>query len=229
MPNGEEITLYRHDRDFSITIGSMDLMHSRQHESEFELARLGCMHIERLKKASVLIGGLGMGYTLRMTLDMLGPLASVTVMELLPAVVEWNREFLGELTKHPLTDTRVELNIGDVFDSISRSNRAFDAIMLDVDNGPKAISAAGNERLYGANGISACRRALTESGCLSVWSAEADPDFEQILLSAGLHARRYRVPAYHGSKSQSRFVWVACANKLLLPAGGGECWTKRRR
>ena len=170
-PDGGEMVLYQHGRDFSIMINDQDLMHSRQHESELELARLGCAHLTGRKAPSILIGGLGMGYTLRQALDMLGPRATVVVGELLNAVVEWNREFLGELNGKPLEDKRVEVITGDVVELISRSKSRFDAILLDIDNGPAGMTDSGNLRLYGREGIQACRHALRDQGCLAVWSA----------------------------------------------------------
>ena len=221
-PDGGEMVLYQHGRDFLIKINGHDLMHSRQHESELELARLGCAHLADRKAPSILIGGLGMGYTLRQALNMLSPHAQVVVGELLGAVVEWNREFFGELNGRPLGDERVDLKTGDVVELISGIKSRFDSILLDIDNGPNAMTDSGNRRLYGREGIRACRRALREQGCLAVWSAEPSKKFEQLLMSCSFHVRRFRVPAYKGSKSQSRFVWVASEGKSILPPGGGE-------
>jgi spermidine synthase len=221
-PDGGEMVLYQHGRDFSIQINDQDLMLSRQHESELELARLGCAHLAGRKAPRILIGGLGMGYTLRQALHMLSPQAQVVVGELLGAVVEWNREFLGELNGQPLGDERVDLKTGDIVELISRSKSRFDAILLDIDNGPGVMTDSGNRRLYGREGIRACRYALREQGCLAVWSAEPSKKFEQLLMSCSFHVRRFRVSAYKGSKSQSRFVWVASEDKIILPRGGGE-------
>lgn len=163
-----------------------------------------------------------MDYTLRQALDMLAPKAQVVVGELLGAVVEWNREFLGVLNGHPLRDQRVDLKTGDIVERISRSRGRFDAILLDIDNGPSALTDPRNSRLYGHEGIQDCRRALREQGCLAVWSAEPSKKFEQLLTRCNFHVRRFRVSAYKGSKSPSRFVWVASENKNILPRGGGE-------
>jgi len=227
-PDGGEIVLYRHDRDFTIVVDGEDLMLSRHHESELELARLGCAHLAGRKAPSILIGGLGMGYTLRQALDMLSPGAEVVVGELMSAVVEWNREFLGELNGQPLADKRVDLRTGNVVDLISRSKSRFDAILLDIDNGPSAMTYSGNSRLYGYDGILSCRRALHKKGCLAVWSAGPCKEYEELLVHCSFHVRRYRVPAFKGSKSQSRFVWVASENKSILPPGGGEPRQARR-
>lgn len=216
-PDGGEMVLYRHDRDFSITINGRDLMNSRQHESELELARLGCARLVGSKAPRILVGGLGMGYTVRQVLDMLSAHARVVVAELSAAVVEWNREFFGELNGQPLGDERVHLKTGDVIELISRSKRRFDAILLDIDNGPDAMTDSGNHRLYGREGIQACRRALCAQGCLAVWSAEPSEKFERLLKSCSLHVHSFRIPSYKGSKSQPRVVWVAAEDKVNLP------------
>lgn len=224
-PDGGEMELYRHDRDFSIKINGLDLMNSRQNESELELARLGCAHLTGSKAPCILIGGLGLGYTLRQVLDMTSPHAKVVVSELMSTVVEWNRKFLGELNGQSLEDERVEIKIGDLVTLISRSTSRFDTILLDIDNGPSAMANSGNYRLYGYEGIQACRHALREHGSLAVWATEPGKEYERLLMSCGFHVRRYRVPAYKGSKgskAQSRFVWVASGNETILPPGGGE-------
>ena len=222
VPDGGEISLHEHDGEFSIRVDGYELMHSRQHESELELARLGCAHLVDVRAPRVLIGGLGMGYTLRETLNMLGNGAEVVLSELLGAVVEWNRKFLGELNEHPLDDARVKLRREDVVGLIHQSQGMFDAILLDVDNGPSAMTDSRNKRLYGPDGITACRRALRRRGCLAVWSAEPNKKFERRLMRCGFEVRRYRAATYKGSKSQSRFVWVASEDPTILPPGGGE-------
>ncbi len=228
-PDGGEMELYKHDQDFVIKINGQDLMSSRQHESELELARLGCAHLVSSEAPKVLIGGLGLGYTLRQVLDMLGLQAKVVVGELLGAVAEWSREFFGELNGHPLEDERVDLKTGDVVSLISRSKGKFDAILLDIDNGPSAMTNSENSRLYSYEGIMACRYALCKQGSLAVWSAEPSKKFERLLVGGcGFHVRRFRVPTYKGSKSQSHFVWVASENKANLPPGGGEPRLSRR-
>jgi len=221
-PDGSKMVLYEHAEDFLIEVNGQDLMHSRQHESEIELARLGCGHLTDRKAPSILIGGLGMGYTLRQSLDMLSPHAQVMVAELLTAVIDWNRDFLGGLNGQPLEDQRVDLKTGDIVALISRSKERFDAILLDIDNGPNAITDSSNRHLYSRKGIRSCQRALRGKGCLAVWSAEPSKKFEQLLMECRLHVRRFRVPAYKGAKSQSRFVWIATENKKYLPSGGGE-------
>jgi spermidine synthase len=156
-----------------------------------------------------LIGGLGLGYTLRQALDLLGPDANVVVSELLEAVVHWNREYLGALNGQPLDDQRAEIVTGDIFQLLSQSSNRFDAILLDVDNGPTAMTDSGNQRLYSPVGIQACRRALCKSGTLAVWSSVPSADFEQLLGNFGFQVRRYQVKAYPGSRSKPLFIWVA--------------------
>jgi len=165
---------------------------------------------------------LGMGYTLRQALDLLGPNAKVVVGELMDSVVKWNQEFFGKLNGQPLEDKRVNLKTGNIVELISRSKSKFDAILLDIDNGPSAMTDSGNRRLYGLSGIQACCRALREKGCLAVWSAVPSKNFEQRLIRCGFHVSRFRVPAYQGSKSGSRFVFVASEDKRILPPGVGE-------
>jgi len=220
-PDGGTMALYRHDRDYSIRVDGRELMNSRMCESERELARLGCAHLVGREAPRVLIGGLGMGYTLREALDALSPGAEVVVGELLPAVVEWNREYFRELNGAALEDGRVTLEPGDVSGLIARSPGRFDAILLDIDNGPGALTHAGNRHLYGRLGIASCRRALRESGCLAVWSVDSSKPFEQRLMEGGFQVRRYRVKSHPSAKSRSRFVWVASEDESVLPAGGG--------
>jgi spermidine synthase len=221
-PDGGKMVLYKHGSDFLIRINDQDLMHSRQHESELALARLGCGHLTDNRAPSILIGGLGMGYTLRQTLDMLGPHAQVTVGELLDVVVDWNREYFGNLNGQPLGDERVQVSTGDIVELISRARKKFHVILLDIDNGPNAMTDSSNRLLYSREGIRACQQALCKKGCLAVWSAEPDKIFEQRLIRCSFHVRRFRVPAYKGIKSASRFIWVASEDKNILPSGGGE-------
>ena len=221
-PDGGEMELYQHDQDFLIKVNGQGLMNSRRHESEQELARLGCAHLINHEAPRVLIGGLGMGYTLRQTLDMLGPNATVVVSELLSAVVAWNLEYLGELNGQPLDDKRTNLMIGDIFQLISQSSSQFDAILLDVDNGPSAITDSGNQRLYGQAGIQACRRALRKPGSLAIWSSEPSKAFEQLLLKCGFHVRRYKGKAHKDGNSKPLYIWVAMEDEATLPLGGGE-------
>jgi spermidine synthase len=163
-----------------------------------------------------------MGYTLRQALDLLGPDATVVVSELLEAVINWNREYLGELNGRALDDKRTEIITGDIYQLLLQSTGRFDAILLDVDNGPNAMTDSGNQRLYGPAGIQACRRALRKNGSLAIWSTVPSKVFEQILMNCGFQVRRYRVKTYPGSKSKQLFIWVAAEDEAILPPGGSE-------
>ena len=221
-PDGNDMQLVQHDGNYAIKLNGIELMNSRRHESELALARLGCAALEHHPAPRVLIGGLGMGYTLRQALDVLGPKAEVVVVELLADVVAWNRTYFGELNGSPLNDPRVVIRTGDVVAVIEESKRSFDAILLDIDNGPSAFTDPGNQRLYGRAGLHACRIALRHRGCLAVWSSESDKTFENRMVKVGLQVRRYRAAAYAGGKAASRYIWVASEDAAVLPPGGGE-------
>ena len=156
-------------------------MSSRMHGSEEALASFACQHARSLEQPRVLIGGLGMGFTLRATLDLLQPDAMVIVAEFVPAVVEWNRGLLGPLAGHPLKDKRVQVEMGNVAVTLSSRPGQFDAVLLDVDNGPTEFTASNNAGLYDDRGIAAARAALKMEGVLAVWSAQDDRKFEQRL------------------------------------------------
>jgi spermidine synthase len=193
-PDGTLLSLTRRDREYIILAAGKPLMSSRMHGSEQALATFGCRNLPA-EGARVLVGGLGMGFTLRATLDVLPCDGSIIVAELIPAVVEWNRGPLGPLAGHPLKDTRVSVALGDVGAAMRASAGRFDAILLDVDNGPDAFTATGNASLYDNAGIAAARDALRPGGTLAVWSAWEDRKFEQRLKFAGLDVKVERVRA----------------------------------
>ena len=193
-PDGTLLSLTRRDRELIILAAGKPLMSSRMHGSEGALATFGCRYISA-RDPRVLVGGLGMGFTLRATLDLLPVEATVVVAELIPAVVDWNRGPLGPLAGHPLQDPRVSVALGDVAATIRRNTGAFDAILLDVDNGPDAFTAVGNAGLYNDAGIAAARDALRDGGTLAVWSAWEDRKFEQRLKYAGFAVKVERVRA----------------------------------
>jgi spermidine synthase len=193
-PDGTHLALTRRDAEFIILAGGKPLMSSRMHGSEQALATFGCRGIRR-EEPTVLVGGLGMGFTLRATLDALGPSAHVIVAELIPAVVAWNRGPLGPLAGSPLSDGRVQVEIGDVAELLRSSHERFDAVLLDVDNGPDAFTATGNAELYNDQGLAAARSALRRGGTLAVWSAWEDRKFEQRLRYAGFTVKVERVRA----------------------------------
>ena len=221
------MALFQHDADYFIRVDGEELMTSRQHESELELGRLGCQHLRQHPQPRILIGGLGMGYTLRAVLETVGPRAEIIVAELLDDVVGWNKSYFAELNGDAVEDPRVTVLCADVVDLIAAADGEFDAILLDVDNGPDDKTDEGNRRLYTRNGLTKIVTALKEKGCLSVWSIEPSKAYEQRVMSAGLNVRRYRAAAYAGSKSLSRYIWVASRWKGSLPQGGGEPRVKR--
>jgi spermidine synthase len=177
--------LTRRDREYVILANHKTLMSSRMHGSEDEMARLACEKARRLDAPSILIGGLGMGFTLRATLDLVGPGARIVVAELIAAVVEWNRGPLGELAGNPLDDARVRVDINHVAVPLGAEPCRFDAVMLDVDNGPTAFTTSENSRLYNDQGLGIAYAALKPGGVLAVWSAYPDRKFEQRLRYVG--------------------------------------------
>ena len=193
--DGTELTLTLHDTEYVIQASGESLMSSRAHFSEEALAVIGCRRAQTLAKPCVLIGGLGMGFTLRAALNVLPPGATVIVAELLPAVVEWNRGPLGPLAQHPLDDPRVQIEQGDVAVTLRQNPGRFDAVLLDVDNGAAAMTATANARLYGRAGLACAHAALVPGGVLAVWSAREDPALEQRLREAGFRVEREMVRA----------------------------------
>ena len=192
-PEGGELVLYHRNGEYSIRVGGRELMSSRAHGSEEELARAACAGLGR--GARVLIGGLGLGYTLRAALDALPGSTTVVVAELVPAVVTWNRGPLAPLAGRPLEDPRVELEPTDVGAVLRRAGPRWDAILLDVDNGPAALTRKANQALYGDTGLEVAKRALRAGGVLAVWSASPDKSFEKRLGKAGFKAESREVPA----------------------------------
>ena len=185
-PDGSLMTLHEHDGVFMIRVDGVELMSTRQHHSEERLAELACDQIRSTASgATVLIGGLGLGFTLRAALAQLGPNATVVVVELMPAVIQWNQTPEYGLAADAILDPRVEIIAGDVADVLKTSRGRFDAIILDVDNGASGLTTAANSRLYSAAGLSMARSALKPAGCLAVWSANADPAFVQRMGQSG--------------------------------------------
>jgi spermidine synthase len=187
--------LTRLGNEYIILANGKPLMSSRMHGSEEALATLACRRARTMEQPCVLVGGLGMGFTLRATLDCLPPSASVVVAELVPAVVEWNRGRLATLAGQPLKDRRVRVFVGDVAVRLSSGAGQFDAILLDVDNGPAAFTSSDNSRLYDDRGLAAARAALKIGGVLAVWSAREDRKFEQRLRYGGFMVQVERVRA----------------------------------
>ena len=211
-PDGADLSLTLRGGEYVILANGKSLMSSRMHGSEEALATFACARIRERDAPRVLVGGLGMGFTLRATLDHLPDAAAVVVAELIPAVVEWNRGPLGPLAGHPLKDRRVQVVPGDVAITLRAAAGAFDAILLDVDNGPAAFATAGNAALYGDVGLAAARRALTGGGILAVWSAREDRKFEQRLKYAGFRVEVERVRARLKKGGPRHTIFLGRAN-----------------
>ena len=184
-PDGTPLTLHEHDGALSIRVGGVELMSTRQHHSEERMAELACADLGDRKRAAVLIGGLGLGFTLRETLRHVAADATVVVAEFVPAVIAWNRNPDHRLAADVIDDPRVEIVVGDVAEVLAESRGRFDRIMLDVDNGASGLTAAGNDGLYGSTGLGAARSALKPGGRLAVWSAGPDHRFVARMEEAG--------------------------------------------
>jgi spermidine synthase len=184
-PDGGELVLYRRGGEFCIRVDGQELMSSRAHGSEEAMAHMACAHLAARLGARVLVAGLGMGFTLRAVLDALPADAQVTVAELVPAVVDWNRGPLADLAGRPLLDPRVTVEVGDVGALLRGGGPRRDAILYDVDNGPQALTRKGNQILYGAQGLALVKGALRPGGRFAVWSASPDDRFAAALRRAG--------------------------------------------
>ncbi|HEX8451217.1 MAG TPA: hypothetical protein VF647_03915 [Longimicrobium sp.] len=195
-PDGTVLTLYRHDRDYSIRVAGVELMSTRRYHSEEQLAEQVCRPLERSGGARVLIGGLGFGFTLRAALRVLPADARVVVAEIVDGIIEWNRNSEYPLAADALADPRVELRHADVTDVLREGRGAYDAIMLDVDNGADALTTGGNAELYRSRGVRVAADALRPSGRIAYWSADDDPRFENVLRAAGLSVEVVRVRAH---------------------------------
>ncbi|MEM9597769.1 MAG: hypothetical protein AAGD06_26115 [Acidobacteriota bacterium] len=184
-PDGRELELSQRGDDYLIQIDRLDLMGSRAHGSEEAMAAMALGALGGQGRRRWLVGGLGMGFTLRACLDTLPPSTAVVVAEVFDAVVTWNRGPLGHLAGHPLRDPRVRIEEGDVYDHLGPGCEPYDAILLDVDNGPEALTLDSNRRLYRDHGLRRLRRALSPGGVLAVWSASRDDRFRKRLGKAG--------------------------------------------
>ena len=207
--NGGELQLYQRAAEFSISIGGRGvLMSTTAHGSEDALAELGCRKIAGRSRPRVLIGGLGMGFTLAAALRHLGADAEVEVAELVPTVVAWNRRYLGEFAGHPLHDARATVREGDVARVLKAARQAYDAILLDVDNGPEGLTRKKNDWLYTTDGLTASYRALRPEGVLAVWSAGPDRDFTARLEKVGFEVKEAR-EWEHDKKGDLHTIWLA--------------------
>jgi spermidine synthase len=221
-PDGSDMRLSKQDQEYVIWVNGRTLMSSRMHGSEEALAQVACRHLFEAETPRVLVGGLGMGFTLAATLGLLPAGAVVTVAELVPAVVEWNRGPLGACAGNPLNDRRVRVSMGDVGFVLRGNTDKFDAILLDVDNGPSALTSPANEGLYDNAGVAACYAALRPGGVLAVWSAFEDRKFEQRLRFHGFEAgiERVRARLKKGGPHHAIFMGVKRGPSAGGPSGG---------
>ncbi len=187
-PDGQDLTLHGRGKDFFVYLDGEELMSTRQPDSERRLAELGCEHLPQRRAPRMLIGGLGLGFTLRAALDLLPVLAEIVVVEYFAEVVEWQRRYLVELHGQLLADRRVRVQLGDVWESLA-GEQEYDAVLLDVDDGPAAWCLNSNGRLYGEDGLRRIHQLLRPEGVLAVWSAQEDPKFVKRLRKAGFEAR----------------------------------------
>ncbi len=210
VPGGSELlALYRRDREYSIRVDGLELMNSRVHGSEDALAELVCARLKGNQDPKILIGGLGMGFTLAATLQHLEELGRVEVAELVPAVVRWNLGPMAELCGDPLRDKRVTVREGDVAQLLRANSESYDGVMLDVDNGPDGFTRSANNWLYSRAGLQAAHSVLKPSGVFAVWSAGPDPVFSKRLRQSGFAVEEVTVRA-RGKKGGSRhMIWVA--------------------
>jgi spermidine synthase len=207
--NGGELELHQQDAEFSIGIaGGANLMNTWEHSSEDALAELACRKFAGHPHPRVLIGGLGMGFTLAAALRLLGPGAQVVVAELVPEVVEWNRGPLGAHAGYPLLDDRTRVREGDVAKLLKSEKKAYDAILLDVDNGPEGLTRKRNEWLYSMDGLTVAYTALRPQGTLAVWSAGPDGNFTERLKKTGFKVRQSRVRARQ-EEGALHTIWLA--------------------
>ena len=204
-----ELRLMRRGKEFSIKLGTNELMNSRLSGSEAALATLAAKRIETVKKPVVLIGGLGMGFTLRAALTVLGSKAKIVVSELVPAVVAWARGPMAQVFGDSLDDPRVSIRETDVGEIIRAQRLAFDAILLDVDNGPEGLTRKSNDRLYNAAGLKAAKTALRPGGVLAVWSSGPDPAFTRRLKSAGFEVNEVNIRATGKGVGARHVIWIA--------------------
>ena len=212
IPGGGELRLFRRELkgadEYSIMLGRIELMNSRLSGSEEALATLACNRLG-VKNPRILIGGYGMGFTLRAALSVLPPQAHVEVVELIPAIVKWARGPMADLSQKCLDDSRVTITSGDVCDVISKADREYDAILLDVDNGPDGLTHEANDRLYSMAGLATAKKALRSNGILAIWSSEGDTHFTSRLKKSGFTVDVNTVPARSNGKGAKHTIWLA--------------------
>ncbi len=211
----DEVILLQRGEEFSIRTAGTELMNSRVHGSEDELAELACQRIKQKIDQKILIGGLGMGYTLSAALLQSSPDTHITVCELIPAVVQWNKKYLGHLAKTPLNDPRVLIETKDVMETIQDKKAAWDAILLDVDNGPEGLTRKANDRLYNTSGLRQSFAALSPGGILAVWSSGPSDAFSRRLKQCGFQTQIKSVRARKSGKGSKHTIWLAAKPRVL--------------
>lgn len=209
VPDGPPLRLFRRGADFMIVLERNELMSTRMSGSEVALGTMSCDRVAGRPAPHLLIGGYGMGFTLRAVLGRVGPDAHVTVAELVPGIIEWARGPMATLTDGCLDDPRVTLTMGDVGAAIRGGTGRYDAILLDVDNGPDGLTRPGNDGLYSSRGLVAARAALRPGGVLAVWSAAPDPAFVRRLSQSGFAVDEVKVRARDNGKGATHVIWFA--------------------
>ena len=202
--NGGELELTQREKEFSIHLKGVrgELMNSRVHCSELALAELGCAHIQGVENTKVLVGGLGMGFTLAAALKATSKSSQVVVAELVPEVIEWNKGPLGVCAGRPLNDHRAQVHLGDVAELFKTKQATYDVVLLDVDNGPEGFTHADNNNLYSIESLQAIRQTLHPNGVLAIWSAWNDPKFTTQLKKARFKVQTQTVRAHKGKGSR---------------------------
>jgi spermidine synthase len=212
IPGGEELRLVKHGRDFIIMLGRNELMSSRMSGSEEALANMTCDRLKSRDAPQILIGGYGMGFTLRAALKQLGPKAKLTVAELVPEIIAWARGPMADLCAGCLNDPRVKIIIDDVARVIDKGAGRYDAILLDVDNGPDGLVREDNDRIYSRGGLERAKAALRQGGTLAVWSAAPDESFARRLKNTGFNVEEVFVRARANGKGPRHVIWFARRN-----------------
>lgn len=208
ISGGETLTLYQRGDEFIIALGGNQLMSTRVSASEIALAELSIEQLAGNDAPHILIGGYGMGFTLRAALAKLGPQAHVTVAELVPQIMDWARGPMAELTGGCLNDPRVTIHIGDVGEAIASANARYDVILLDVDNGPDGLSRRSNDGLYSDTGLAESRRALRPGGILAIWSAAPDAKFAKRFAHAAFATEEISLRAHSKGRGARHVIWL---------------------
>ncbi len=208
-PDGARFSLHEHDGQYSLKLNGAQLMTSGWTLSEAMLADAACRFCDKPRSPRVLVAGLGLGYSLKRVLELVGKSAKVCVAELMPEMIEWNREFLRDLNGSLLDDQRVSIFAGDVYDCIMQSGGSYyDAILLDVDNGPAAFVQTDNARLYDESGLAMVYDSLREGGCVAFWSADPEPSFLRQMRKAGFEAKEIEAKTHERAKRAANRIYV---------------------